>query len=325
MSDWSDYLAQTGELPQDVVLGHLVLYTISNELISEDDLAKWFDTLALNPRMLPPPLNASDAFRKATSEVDKFEYILPDGLTATILIRSVKVDKEVIVRHMVREIRNAKRQRLSFNTVAVLKFFKAARRNHKTQAGSERILMTIETPDLVPGERATIQELVDKIDELYVLYADHHDGDKLRSTVRNYLLYLNAIEVKSGTYFVHSTRTTELQKLSTLVSRFGGACQMHLIPIVALDGMRDMVVEAYRRESQEEMNTLVKDMLRIRGERKGKLSLSMWAKFRQRYDEAIAKAEEHRRILRVTADLTGDATELAIETLEQFQEEMFQE
>ena len=59
------YLDEAGNLPQDVLLGTLVLYTISDGEYSLADLTEQWEDLGLPSGYLPVAAKPIDAYRKA--------------------------------------------------------------------------------------------------------------------------------------------------------------------------------------------------------------------------------------------------------------------
>lgn len=321
-SDFRTYLNKTGELPDDVILGYISLTRITDEPIRRDDLVKWFDDQNLNPGLLPPPIRAVDAYRKATSDAEDFTYTTYDGLTATILTRDVAITKEMICRHLIREIRDADHRLLVFNKVGEAVFYYASSVNGKVQPGTERFRLVIDDAGLVTDERPHVEALIKQIETDYDRYVNYLDGQKLRAVVRQYQLYLNAIELKGGVYFIHSNRADELRRLQTVVSMFGGGCRMNLIPLIDLDDERQMVVEAFQREAAESLNNIVVEITQLRANRK-KVTPNAYAKIREKYDTVMNQANEYLRTLGISQDTTAAAAEVALDALVELQTSMY--
>ncbi|HEX9357668.1 MAG TPA: DUF6744 family protein, partial [Streptosporangiaceae bacterium] len=126
----TDYL-EAMEADGIPLIGHLVLYSIFDADVTRDDLQRWFGELGLNPAFVPPPIRAVDAFEKVTGPAGiRVTYPLDpqppgrrrrgrqdgQGREATLMIRHVRRDNDQIVRHLVREVRDATATRLSYDT-----------------------------------------------------------------------------------------------------------------------------------------------------------------------------------------------------------------
>lgn len=113
------------------MLGHLVLYSVFDGLVTRDDLERWFTELGLNRALVPPPIRPVDAFEKVTGRGIRVTYPLDPQLVgrrhrrrrgeapyreATLMVRHVRRDSDQVVRHLVREVRDEGETRLSYDT-----------------------------------------------------------------------------------------------------------------------------------------------------------------------------------------------------------------
>lgn len=331
MDNLREYIDGINELPEDILLGRIVMFTITDAPLLHADMEKWFAELGLNPKYLPTQNRAIDAFKKATTFVDGFEYDIDPTAKypkrGILLTRPVTADGEMVVRFVVREIRDAKRRQLGHNKAIEAVFYKGTKLGGLVQKGSERIRLTkIVTDDsgtvtLEPTEEPEIDKAITVIEDRYNHYYKYLDSQKVRATVRDYLKYLNAIEIKGGVYFIHKNRTEELLRLRELVKRCGSGCRMDQIPIVDLDNERQIIVEAFQREAEEELSTLVKDIAFVRSTRK-KVSPEAYAKLKTKYDLVINQAMEYQRTLHITQTRTSAAAELALDSLKELQRDL---
>lgn len=319
MSDFRTYLDEAGELPADVILGRIVMFTITDTPTRSDDLAKIFDAHNLNPGLLPGDIRAVDAYKKATSDATGVEYGVQDGNTATILSRDVAANSELICRHIVREVRDSRRRQLSHDKVAEAIFYRPRPgAGGLVVRGTERLNIVIDGTHLQDdAERTNVEKVCEDIKARYDLYAHFLDGNKLRATVRTYLKYLNAIELKGGVYFVHSNRTDELLRLGAAVAEIQG-CRMNMIPLVDLENERQMVVDAFQREASQALTEIVVEIGTLRATRK-RVSPDAYAKIKRKYDSVIAQANEYLRTLGLSQDLTAASAEIALDALAELQ------
>lgn len=315
------YLDEAGQLPREVLLGTLALYTISDGEYSLTDLTAHWLELGLDPKYLPVANKPIDAFRKATSEVDDFEYPLPDDKVAHVLVRDVRSDTEVIVRHLTREVRDSQAQKLAYAKIGTATFFRPTTDAHgRVKPGSERFKLHIENASLEPDERASMQVLVDEVGRRYDRYVNFLDGQKVRAMVRAFLFDLGALNVKPSVYFVHVSRTDELEKLKQVIDRLGES-SMHHLPVIDLPSQRAMVVEAFQQEAVASLQDLVKEITRVRESRKT-ITGDAYAKLKAQYDATLARTREYSRLLGSVRSMTEGAEEIAQEALHRLQKEM---
>lgn len=319
-SEFRNYIDKMGELPPDTVLGMIVMFTITDAPVAAKDLSDLFDAHNLNTAYLPPEIKPVDAWKKATTEADGVTYPLADGTVATILTRNVTSNGAYLTRHLMREIRDSKAQRLGYDRVADCVFYRPSTNQGKVIRGTERVRLTIDTEFLRSEERQRMTVMLNGITDAYNRYYNFLDGQKIRAVVRNYLGYLNALEIKGGVYFVHSNRVDELLRLQTVVASLPG-CHLDLIPLVDLPQARTMIVETFQREAVEALNTIVKDIAHVRGSRKT-ITAEAYAKLQAQYTDVMNQAVEYTRTLAVSQDLTGAAADLALDALTELKFEM---
>lgn len=310
------YVEDAGDLPPDIMLGRIVLFTITDEPVAHKDLEKWFDELGLDKSMMPSAIRELDAFKKATSELNKGTYPLSKERTAHLLCRDVASTTDYVKRQITREVKDSRRKRLSYTSAIDATFYRASDANARpaikliTQAGNVEF-----------EEMPHLEALVSQIQDGYARYRDFHDGQKLRGVVRNYLKHLNAIEIKGGVYFIHVSRDNELGALSELVNRFGGGCSMNTIPIVNLERERAFIVSAFEREAAQQLQDVTKECQSLIGTRK-KVTVEAVSKAKARYDDVMSKAQEHMMTLQMSQDVTAASAEVALAALTSLQEAM---
>jgi len=318
-------LNEQGDLPDDVLLGRIVMFTITDEMVGRNQLEQTFQALNLDPRLLPPEIKPVDAFKKATSDANN-KYTLPNGQVCTVLCRDVASTNEFVKRQITREVKDAKARQLSYTRAIECTFYRATTEKKAdgstgTKKGSERVSIKIDQTGLDASEISEVTKIADEIKTRYNRYYHFLDGNKLRATVRDYLKHLNAIELRGGVYFVHVTRSDELSRLQTLVRGWGGGCSMYSIPLVDIERERQMVTDAFQREASQQLTEVAKECAHLRESRK-QITPQAYAKIKQRYDEVVSKAIEHQGMLQVSQDLTGAAAEVALHALTDLQEEL---
>lgn len=319
-------ILDNGDLPDSVLLGRIVMFTVTDEAITQPQLAQWFTDLSLNRALLPADIKPIDAFKKATSEA-KAKYPLPGGKEAVVLCRDVTSNNEYVRRQITREVRDAKAKTLAYAKAIDCTFYRgklapnANGPGSSVVKGSERVHLNINPNDLDPTELGEVQKIVTEIQARYKKYYDNLDGNRLRAVVRDYLKHLNAIELKGGVYFIHVSHSDELSRLQTLVHRFGGGCMMHAIPLVDIERERKMVALAFEREASQSLQEIANEVAMLRSQRKT-ITPAAYARIKQRYDEVVNKANEHMVTLQVSQDVTAASAEVALEALLALQEDM---
>lgn len=325
-SEFRKYIDQAQDLPSDVVLGNIVWHSVNDGAYPLDKIEKAFDDLGLNPSFVPSPTTEFNAYEKACTMALRAAkpYPLTKGMVGEVMaIREVFKDNEQVIRHIVREVRDAKRKKLRHETVAELVLFRAqAGAGGKLQRGSHRLRAVIHADRLLTGEKQQIEAVIHKWEEEFDRLYNFIDGDKARAIVRDYLGFLNAVMMKSGVYFVHKNREDELFKLQTFVGgTLANGCGLELFPIPELKRLRESVIEAFQDEAVKELNEVVSAISKVRSTR-ATITSSALAKLTDQYQGVMRKANEYTRTLRCTQDRTAGAAEVALESLNALRSDM---
>jgi hypothetical protein len=298
------YLDKHGDLPGDILLGRIVLFTISDEPVKRDDIVKWFKSLNLNEEFVPPENKAQHAFEKATSET-KDVYPMTKGREGHLMCRDVSRNTNTTRRQITREIKDGKNRVLDYHRAVDLQFVKPS---DPTDQGGARLRIQIDTEHLEHGEHTELKKVAEAIQTRYFRYLEFFDGMKLRAMVREYLKkQLNAIEVKGGVYFVLHQYDEELARLSQLVSRLGGECQMSMIPIVNVERERKFLTQILQREATDALATLAKEIEEAMANTDVKPATV--ARLQKKFAEQTEATAEHMDTLQVTKSVTTAASQ----------------
>lgn len=308
-SDLGTYLTDIGDLPPEILLGRIVMYTISDEPVPHATLEQWMTELGLNKAFMPPQLRDLDAFKKATSGVNNISYDIADGKRVNLLCRDVTANKDMVIRRIVREVRDSANKQLSYDTAIECKFFRQS-----AKGGTSRLFLTI-SPEMPAAEYSRLHACATKIGKSFSVYQTCHDGQKMRALVRNYMGELNGIEIKSGVYFVHASRDEELGRLSDLVNRIGGRSFMNTVPLANTVEQKTFVTRAFEREAEEQLTRLARDAREILNDGR-KTTLATASNLKKEFDTILDRAQEHMMRLQVVQDVTAASAEIALREIE---------
>jgi hypothetical protein len=313
MNDLRDYLDSAGELPDDILLGRIVMFTVAETFVDRARLESEFSMNRLNPSLLPPPIKKVNAFKKATTDLNDTTYANPTNSRVhnVLLTRRVATDTEMVTRFIVREVRDEARKALYHQKVIECVFYKS---NGSSSGAPERAQFTRIDDDLEPWEIPHIDAAIAQMEADYDKYANFHDSNAIRAMIRDYLKYLNSIELRGGVYFVHKSRTDELLRLRTAVRALATGCRLDLIPLIDLENEREIIIDAFQREAEQALMEVVRDSTFVLNTRKT-VTPDAYAKLKGRYDAVLAQASEYQRTLRLTQDRTSNAAELALDSL----------
>lgn len=308
------------------LLGHLVLYSIFDSNVTRDDVEAYFSNLGLDPMWVPPAIRAVDAFEKVTGPAGiRVSYPIdrPEGQrrrrrqgepldqVATLMVRHVRRDGKHIVRHLVREVRDERETRLSYDVRLGECVFHRDPGSDDAGAGSLEV-----APDhgairaLPPAEQRQVQALLAQIKSAYTRHCTYLGADRLRAMLRNYIESLNAVRVRptGGVYFVHRRHADTLAGLRELVRCLGGGSHLVRVPIPDQEEMREMVVSAFTTRARDDLDRLARDI--AEAQRAGDAGDTVVTGLHKRFADLKAATAEHAQLLNTTLDDTGAALKL---------------
>lgn len=322
-SEFRTYIDTFGELPPDVLLGYMTYYSVADGEYDKTQMASEFARLGLSPAFLPADINPADAFEKATKALDNTRYTLnpPSGNQdhyAVILMREAARDKTKIVRKAIREIRDSKNSVLQYDEVAEFIFYKPVTRAGKVDYTSWRVRPTRTAMPVSAEEDKAFDSLIQTFKDQFDRHLKYHDGQKIRTLLREYLVYLNAILMRptGGIYFVHNTRSPEVLALQEFCTTLGVTrTALTLVPLPDLPTLRTEVVDVFQQEAFNDLMNIKATIDKLRAARTGPISPAAYLKIKEDYDAVLTKATEYSRVLDVVQDTTSSAAMVALQAI----------
>lgn len=332
----ASYVQETGQLPDAVMLGFFTYFTISEDEdapVEHSVLERAFDDLGLNPSFLPAPNRPVDAFKKATRDAEAKggtrggEHLeLADGRRMNLLVRDVANTKEKVVRHLVRELVDPAGVRLAYETVGEAVFYHAelVSTTGRRKPTGHLLRVSINYDELTEPEKPKMERVRERIIAGYEHDCRYIDGMKLRAMVRDYVLYLNAVQLKPGVYFVHKSRSEEMRKLIALCDLLKNGSSMVAHPMVDLPAMREEVLEKFEAEAETRVAALCDDIANAMSSQT-RITTDTLERFRTRYRQLTAKATEYTSTLGLAQERTAIHLERAMTKLIALQDKLIED
>ncbi|MFF3441798.1 DUF6744 family protein [Streptosporangium sp. NPDC002721] len=266
---------EQGDTP---ILGYLLFYAVFDGRVTFDDLHRWFLELGLDSKFLPPPIRQVDAYEQVTGKAGvRSTYRLSDTATprrrrapgekvteVTLMVRHVSRDNLKVTRHLVREVRDEGRTRLSYNTkLAEIEFWRDPLGSGRPGVGVLQVTPAHDAiGELGADEQAKVQKMLADIEDTYQRQCRFYTSDRLRSVVRTYVEALNPVRVRAsgGVYFVHRSQVGPLAALRELTQRFGAGSHLARVPLPDQKEMREMIIAAFTTKAREDLDKLALDI-----------------------------------------------------------------
>jgi hypothetical protein len=181
---------------------------------------------------------------------------LGDGRFLNLLVRDVAQDKEKIVRHVVREIRDKQNVRLEFLPVTDLRLT-------ESDAGSNLMIMpltSLQSDEMVVIERFRKDFEVER---------ESYNGSAVRAIIMNVLKDCDLVNVRpsGGVYFTPDEHKAKIESLKLLVSEMqkyninGHKSTLWDIPVINAEEQKEMLQESLEDQVQTDSQALIKDMV----------------------------------------------------------------
>lgn len=187
----------------DNQLGYIFWYSVTSDVeVTRIELQQHFNTIGIDEAWLPNEIRPSDAFRRATKEIQRKKVPTNNpNIFQNFLVREVYSDNKVVQRNIVIEEVDQSGKRLNYDPKATV------------------MTLVKENNDFeITSDNTTAKELAMEAKQRFQKYIDYYSAQQLRVMVNKYLSSLapTAVRANGGVYFVPQTYATELKKLQLL-------------------------------------------------------------------------------------------------------------
>jgi hypothetical protein len=233
---------KTDEQDEQNVLGNLVWYTITEQLVARDVLARKLQNAGIDEGFMPPKIRLPGAFRRATAAVERKKEIgFKEGVTENYLVREVSCDSEHILRKIVRETKDAEDKSLDYHS-------------NVSNITLDKTTGTISWE----SEFGIPREMCQEAERLFSVYQIHHDSRCIRAMVYKILASMAPTPVRpsGGIYFVPYKYEADLKKLVSFLQSLEGNSEGFQIPLINTTENKDMIRTKLNNHIRQTLNNL---------------------------------------------------------------------
>jgi hypothetical protein len=276
------------------LLGFLEFHGFGDLKIHKDELGKLFEKNMLPMSYLPNKIHPADAYRRATAQAQSTIEIDHNGNRhkARLLVREVKSDSNMIIRHLVREIVNAQDERLEYDEVGR---FVLDRKNNNVLNTSIMHSFSHEYP---------YADLMRQIQALYVEWSEYHTKDTVNNIVRRIIKDMNNVNLTPNgrATFIPKTQKNLLMGLQglfeDLIPYQADGCESYIeiIPVIDTVEQRRTVEKRVEREITSEANELLADFANLLGQDQ-RPSVRIVKSYAKRVVELQEKLTEYEKLI----------------------------
>ena len=296
----------------DKAAGLLVWYSFSQTEPTPQQIGAALQANGLPMHYLPTPITNLGAYQSATTGA-KREYNYR-GDTAHILVRPVSSEEEVVTRHLVREVTDAKGKRLSFTTIGEALFH---RPGNLAKSSTGTIEVNLYSWEIDPGEQGEMDAMVAGIKNEYAFRMDHYKPSDIATMVRTMIRDLKAIAVRptGAVYFVHRDHVPTMIAIRTFVRDLPGSSMVHSVPLVDSTEQRQMLRQSFTEEIEDEVEVLLRDLAELNATGGGEISQRAYNTITGRLADALGRAEEHDATLAIVSGRSRAAIDMAVDAV----------
>lgn len=235
-----------GEEDRFPVLGNLAWYSLTDVTIKRTELIRLLEKHNIPLSNLPPEISPANAFRRATSKVNrekaKHDKGDVDGNVKLVMIRDVANNEREIVKHIIAEERDSENKRLSYEQVGTLIFDR-------------------DMGDMRGTSMATYGDVVKSAQSYFDEMCKYYNGKAIRALIRKLLYDTNPVNVRpaGGVYFIareHAELVESMEGFVKDTNAFAvsetGEAVFESIPLLDMEKQRKMIFDKY--ESQCEIS-----------------------------------------------------------------------
>ncbi|KRG13925.1 hypothetical protein ACA30_13440 [Virgibacillus soli] len=221
------------------ILGHLMWFSVGKQLVKSSDLLTTLQQAGLEESWMPNPIRSTDAFRRATKEVETKKATGQANVFENYLIREVFADREQVQRNLVVETVDQSGKRL----------------NYDSQAGIITLNKKNDSLTFVTSDN-TAKELCEEVEIKFNVYKEHYSAQQVRVMVSKILQSLAPTPVRpnGGIYFVPDSHTEGLNKLVNFTSALENS-EGFKIPVVNTYDNQQMV----NKKLNEHLESILKE------------------------------------------------------------------
>lgn len=217
-------------------LGYIFWYSISSDVeVTRLELQQKFQSIGIDESWLPNEIRPSDAFRRATKEIQRKKIPTSDpNKLKNILVREVYSGFDMIQRNIVIEIVDRSGKRLEYD------------------ANGAKLSLIKKTNDFtITIINDEVREIAKEAKTKFIKYVDYYSAQQLRVMISRYLASLapTAVRPNGGVYFVPQSFAIELKKLQSLCVSLNS--EGVAIPLYDTSDNRNLVLTKLENEMKE--------------------------------------------------------------------------
>ena len=308
------------DVPDSMLLGNLLTYTLTNMTVSEQDL---LDTFANNnlSQSYVRKISHADAFRRATSSIKNEKVIYTDDngdqFDGHINVDEVVNDNMYIKRIVGVRVLNDQKEEVSYTQLGSITYDRA----------NDRCATYLEPTST--HYVANISFLFNQVETRYMTWSTYHNHDTIRNIINRIIYDMHPIALMSTgiNKFIPKTSKDTLYALKNILSDLSqysdngyGENVVEIIPFIDTQEQRDLVNKMYEEEIKETLYNYSMELSEIL-KKKQSLSSRQAATYVEKYKELSDKVKDYQSLLGTYTQNIHDQLKAAFQLIDDNKEQ----
>ena len=308
------------DVPEEILLGNLLFYNLTDMIISENKLTDLFIANNL-PEKYIRKISHADAFRRATSSIKnmKVEYLDDNGdiFEGRINVDEVVNDKMYVKRIVGVRVLNDQLEEVSYTQLGSISYDRA----------NDKCVYNIDTYGAIHVNDTS--NLFLQMDNNYCTWSQYHNHDTIKNMINHIVDDMHPIALMPTGIckFIPKTSKDTLYGLKGLlndlssyhVNNTNGENTVEIIPILDTQEHRDLVNKMYEQEIKETLYNYSMELTNII-KNKQTISSRQAATYLERYKELKEKVDDYQGLLGTYTQNIQDQLVMAIQFVQDNQE-----
>ena len=303
------------DVPDSMLLGNLLTYTLTNMTVSEQDL---LDTFANNnlSQSYVRKISHADAFRRATSSIKNEKVVYTDDngdqFDGRINVDEVVNDNMYVKRIVGVRVLNDQKEEVSYTQLGAITYDRA-----------NDCCVTYLEPTSTHYV-ANISFLFNQVETRYMTWSTYHNHDTIRNIINRIVYDMHPVALMSTgiNKFIPKTSKDTLYALKGVLGDLSqysdngyGENVVEIIPFIDTQEQRDLVNKMYEEEIKETLYNYSMELSEIL-KKKQSLSSRQAATYVEKYRELSAKVKDYQGLLGTYTQNIHDQLQAAFQLID---------
>lgn len=303
------------EIPEALMLGNLLFYSISDILIKPDELKNIFQKAQL-PEKYIRDLHPSDVFRRASSSIKNITFTEGDSKKKLEVDEVICNDDKIVRTIGIKEV-NSSNAAVGYTPAAYLTFERALNRISAIYSSDTH-------PALVTAqEDKIVHDAVQTVFNNYTQWTSYHNKDTVRNIFNKIIQDTHPVSLVNNGICkfvpkIHTDILYSMKEASSLLQGYtvqgAGKSYVELIPVINTEEQQKMIKESSEKEIRSNLNSFVMEIREI-VKTNGTLSPRAAKSYIARFNALKEQVQDYEAVLGTYLDVLRNGIKKSLERI----------